>query len=580
MGQLQTVPVGKPVANIQIYILNPALQPVPIGVCGEIYIAGDGVGRGYLNRPNLTAAKFITNPFAVLLQQNIASSHWPIACDRLYRTGDRGRYLADGTIEYLGRLDHQVKMRGFRVELGEIEATLLQHPDVTQTVVTLLSDQHEPSDRSHLVAYVVTPMTAPDGVTQLRTFLQKRLPEWMVPSYFVPLATLPLTPNGKIDRRALPAPTRQNTSAQPQIPPRNDLEQQLAQIWVEVLQIKAIGIEDNFFELGGHSLLAIRLMTRIQKQFQQDLPLALLFQAPTIAQLASHLTTSPSSSPTNPPAALVCLKAGSTSRPPLFCLHPGGGHVFCYHPLAQQLETPDRAVYGLQAPGLAGEPPPAQSLPALANRYIQAIQTVQRHGPYHLAGWCLGGTIAFEMARQLQAAGETVAALILIDSEAPQVEATTEAQLLTRLMQEILVYADPANADPVAVATRSASITALLSDFANLDTSAQLQHALALAQSQNLLPPEVQLPQAQTLWQVYKHNVQASAAYQPQPFAGSALLLWARAGLPEAMVKNRAWLALIQGDVQIRILEGDHYTILQPPYVAALGQLVDTYSGV
>jgi acyl carrier protein len=272
----QTIPVGRPIANTQIYILDSYLQPVPVGVPGELHIGGVGVARGYLNRPELTAERFISNPFG----------DEPGA--RLYKTGDLARYMPDGNIEYLGRMDHQVKIRGFRIELGEIEAALSQHPAVRDAVVVLRQD--EPTEK-RLVAYMVFTEHAPT-VSELNGFLRQRLPEYMVPASFVFLDALPLTPNGKVDRRNLPAPNQCRPEQEsPFVAPRSPVEELLAKIWAELLKVERVGIHDNFFELGGHSLLITQVASRIQQAFQVHLPLRMLFDAPTIADLSMAIAT-------------------------------------------------------------------------------------------------------------------------------------------------------------------------------------------------------------------------------------------------------------------------------------------------
>jgi amino acid adenylation domain-containing protein len=267
------VPIGRPVANTQIYILDPYLQPVPVGVPGELHIGGVQVAHGYLNRPELTAEKFIHDPF----------SADPAA--RLYKTGDLARYLPDGAIEYLGRIDHQVKIRGFRIELGEIETVLGQHPRVQEAVV-VVRETDQKADKQ-LVAYIVPAPDQEPTLPELRAFLAKKVPDYMIPAAFVILGSMPLTPNGKVNRRALPAPDPARPMVdQPYVGPRNDTEARLAQIWSEVLKVERVGIHDNFFEMGGHSLLATLMISRIQQRFQVDLPVQALFDAPTVAGLA------------------------------------------------------------------------------------------------------------------------------------------------------------------------------------------------------------------------------------------------------------------------------------------------------
>lgn len=272
-----SIPIGRPITNTQIYLLDGQLQPVPIGVVGELYIGGDGLARGYLNRPELTAERFIANPFS---QKSAA---------RLYKTGDLARYRPDGNIEFLGRLDDQVKIRGFRIELGEIEAVLSQHPDVGETVVIIWE---EVPDDKHLVAYIVPNQAQKPTSIDLRQFLKEKLPQHMVPSAYVMLESLPLTPNGKVDRRALPAPNTLGFDIKEDyVAPRTPVEEVLVGIWTKVLGRKQVGVYDNFFDLGGHSLLATQLSSRIRDAFQVELSVRNLFEAPTVAHLARYIET-------------------------------------------------------------------------------------------------------------------------------------------------------------------------------------------------------------------------------------------------------------------------------------------------
>ena len=270
------VSIGRPIANTQIYLLDEHLQPVPVGVPGELYIGGAGLARGYLNRPELTAQKFIANPL----------SHEPKA--RLYKTGDLARYQNDGNIEYLGRIDHQVKVRGFRIELGEIEAVLSQHPVVQQSVVIVREDI--PGNQQLVVYLVHHKEQAPPTASELRHFLKQQLPEYMAPSAFVTLDSLPLTPNGKVDRRALPSPEGLRTDlAEAYVPPRTELEQMIAMVWQEVLRVEKVGIHDNFFDQGGHSLLVVQVHRKLQEILQRNLLITEMFKYPTISSLVEYL---------------------------------------------------------------------------------------------------------------------------------------------------------------------------------------------------------------------------------------------------------------------------------------------------
>jgi amino acid adenylation domain-containing protein len=426
-GLLTSVPIGKPISNTQVYILDAHLQPVPIGVAGELHTGGDGLARGYLNRPELTQARFIPNPFK---------------SGKLYKTGDLARYLPDGSIEFLGRIDNQVKIRGFRVEIGEIETVLGQHHSIKD--VKVIAREDRPGDK-RLVAYIVIDKSADPTVTsrELRAFLQSKLPDYLIPSAFVEIDILPLTLNGKVDRRALPAPEyiRQDASDSA-VAPRNDVERQLVEIWERVLDIQPVGIRDNFFELGGHSLMAVRLFTEIEKAFGKSILLSTLFQAQTIEDLAVILRPEESVPPTAW-KSLVEMQSGNPAKRPLFCIHAVWGNILFCRSFINYLET-DRTVYGLQSKGLDGEHPPCTSIPEMATNYIKEIKSVQPQGPYLLSGFSLGGLIAFEIAQQLQAQGQEIELLALVDpttpnltSSEPDAQTTTRTPLLTKTISHL-----------------------------------------------------------------------------------------------------------------------------------------------
>lgn len=405
-----TLPLGLPVANAEIHLLDQNLEPVLADAAGELYIGGPPVGRGYLNQPELTAQKFIPDPFS----QNPAA--------RLYKTGDLARYASDGNLEFLGRVDFQVKIRGFRVEPGEIEAVLHQYPGVAQSLV--LTHEGENGDKS-LVAYLVwSAGHARASDSALGEFLRRQLPEYMVPAAFVTLERLPLTPNGKVDRRALPKPELAVVSAQPSSPLEDGLQAQLVGIWQAVLGKKSVGVHDNFFELGGHSLLAARLMHRIGQVLGTTVPLALLFQAPTIAKLSSALRQSGWSQYFS---SLVPIQPLG-SKPPFFCVHGVGGNVLNLRQLASHM-SPDYPLYGLQAQGLDGKRPCLNSIEEMATHYIKEIRVVQTVGPYFLGGYSLGGMIAYEMAHQLSAKGEEVGLVILLDTYPGKVKSVSHSLL-------------------------------------------------------------------------------------------------------------------------------------------------------
>jgi amino acid adenylation domain-containing protein len=407
---LTTVPIGRPVGNTQTYVLDRHMNPVPIGVPGELFLGGVQVGRGYWNRPELTAEKFVSHPFSKNPQA------------RLYRTGDLCRWLPNGAIDYLGRLDFQVKIHGLRIELGEIEAALNRYEFVRQSVVVA----HESNGDKTLVAYLEPRNGIAPSVSDLRAHLKRDLPEYMVPSEFVTMNALPISPNGKVDRKALPNPQRSALKPETDFAaPSDPLEQMLTRLWAKVLRIKRVGLHDNFFELGGHSLLALRISVEIERLCKKRLPLATFFQAPTVAQLAAILRRE---NWTPSWQSLVPIRA-SGSKSPLFLVHGAEGNVLLYHSVTQYLD-PDQPVYGLQSRGLSGTGPFHTSIPQMAAEYIKEIMAVQPRGPYLLGGYCMGGSIAFEMARQLTAMGENIELLILLDSYNGKVASPLQGRLL------------------------------------------------------------------------------------------------------------------------------------------------------
>jgi amino acid adenylation domain-containing protein len=400
-------PIGRPIANTQVYILDKHLQLVPVGVVGELYVGGVALARGYLDRPELTAARFIPDPF----------SHVPGA--RLYKTGDLARHLPDGNIQFLGRLDYQVKLRGFRIELGEIESVLGQHPGVRENAVLLREDI--PGDR-RLTAYVVSrDNPAPLG-SELHYFLSEKLPDYMIPSALVVLDRLPLTPSGKVDRSALPVPGKSRLDQeQTFVAPRTMSEEVLADLWSELLGIQNVGVHDNFFDLGGHSLLVPKLIAQIQRHRQVDLPVRSLFESPTIAQLAARIDAAdhravPGQHPKDNPSNWITLQSGQ-SQTSVFCFPYAGGFqsdLVRFAKLAR-LAGPGYSFYGLQARGADGVSRPHRRLKNMVTECINGMKTLQPHGPYFLLGECFSGRLAYATARQLRAQRETVAFLGLLD---------------------------------------------------------------------------------------------------------------------------------------------------------------------
>jgi amino acid adenylation domain-containing protein len=397
LSDANVVPIGRPFPNTEIYILDTALRPAPMGVPGELHLGGPGLARGYLNQPELTATKFIPHP----LHDQPGS--------RLYRTGDRARYRPDGNIEFLGRADQQVKVRGIRMELGEIQTVLARHQAVREAVVVVREDT--PGD-PRLVAYVVPAPTAQGLEQELLRFLREQLPAAMVPNAAVLIERIPLTPNGKVDRGALPAPAIVATKGEGTSKARDAVEMQLTLIWEEVLGRPNIGAGDNFFDIGGHSLLAAQVVTKVKEVFGRSLPLRALFQAPTIAGLAELLRQE---GPRTWPTLIPIRTTGS--RTPLFCVVRPNANPLGYTFLARHLPA-DQPLYVLQSPfRVEGDQAYTQSeFAGLAAEYLKEIRGVQSQGRYCLVGFCEGALIAFEMARQLEEQGQKIGLLGILDA--------------------------------------------------------------------------------------------------------------------------------------------------------------------
>ena len=538
---LQRIPIGRPLANREIYILNKHGNVVPVGVPGELYIGGDCLARGYLNRADLTAENFIPNPF----------SGEPGT--RLYKTGDLTRYLSDGNIEFLGRVDHQVKIRGFRVELEEIEAVLRQHPALRETVV--LARETAPGEKQ-LVAYVVAQGESPLTAGDLRAFLKDKLPDYLMPAVFVPLDALPLLPNGKIDRRALPKPGQ--TRSEPGrafVAPRNDLELQLTSLWEEVLGIRSIGVTDNFFELGGHSLAAVRLFALIEKRLGKKVPLATVFQGPTVEHLAEILHQHAKAPPRS---SLVAIQPGGNRRP-FFLIHPAGGHVFPYVHLAHYLGS-DQPSYGLQARGLEEGQEPHSRIEDMAGYYIEALRAVQPEGPYLLGGWSMGGVVALEMAQQFRAQRQRVALLALLDTRITTAdEELADEDFDARLLLDFVRYF-------------GLSLD-LRDSLARLPKHELLERVLEHAKRAGLMPSDIEVSHAQPFIELCKADFRATQNYALHRYPGRITLF--KAGQELAATSSDStlgWSQWAAAGVEVHVVPGNHATMVYRPHVEVLAE--------
>jgi len=560
-GDAATAPIGKPLSGRAAYILDSHGRPVPVGIPGELYIGGTGVARGYLNRPELTAERFIPDPF----------SDDPQA--RLYRTGDLCRWLPDGTIakgdiEYLGRIDTQVKIRGFRIKCGEVGNALLSHPDVREAVV----DARGEGEEKQLVAWVVATDVGAIHESplrdELRTHLRISLPDWMAPARFVFVKALPLTPDGKIDRRALPEPDGDGSSPENEYTaPRNPTEEILCRIFADVLEVPRIGIHDDFFDLGGDSLLAIKIISSIRKDLRMEIPLRALFQHPTPKELAVAIRARKQWKPD----ILLPLKSGSSgASAPLFCIHPMSGGAFCYRELADCLDS-DRPVYGIQAPGFdrpvhgiqalgfEGETEPLTDVEAMAARYVAEITARWPEGPYHLYGWSLGGVVAFEMARQLRSMDREVGLLVLADTVCPHPSEKWDEPGDEEVLLHLLAEAGELEPEffhgieNATLAERRALLRQRPASGSKLAGFGDIEHFV----------------------RVYRANLQAILAYRPSPWEGEIVFLSARERIGEEGEPLESGWREFAREIARHTVPGNHFTMHRQPNVQEIAKILE-----
>lgn len=545
----QVLPLGKGIRDVQLLVLNHEQKLCGIGEPGEIYFRSPHLAKGYLGDATLTNERFIQNPFT-----NEAG-------DRLYRTGDLGHYLPDGNVEHLGRADRQVKIRGFRIEPAEIEAVLTKHTGVNEAAVIA---QRNDSDETCLVAYVVADQSIAASV--LREHVSERLPVYMVPSAFVMLAALPLTPNGKLDRAALPRPNQiQVERGDDHSAPRSATERALAEVWKEVLSLDRVDIHENFFELGGHSLLAVRLFAAMEKRFRKRLPLATLFQAPTIAQLAALLIDDSATEWTS----LVPIQPQG-SRTPFFCVHAVGGNVLEYYDLARHLGT-DQPFYAFQSRGLDEAQQPHACIEDMAAHYVKELREFQPEGPYFVGGRSLGGTIAFEMARQLKAQGQEIGLLALLDSY-PVGHAKLSAQHDSSRI-EVRHYLRKARAHISNIRTLplNEKLGYLIDKSQYLPIRIKSRMWRTIYRSYQSLGHEV--PRA--LRDVEEFNWLAAREYTPHFYDGQITLFWASKDLRAKFDLLEGWQSLALGGMEVHEVPGTHLDMIKEPHVAELAKKLD-----
>lgn len=536
----EPIHLGEPIDNTQLYVLDARQRPVPPGVPGELWIGGAGLALDYWRRPELTARCFTALPSL------------PTA-GRLYRTGDRVCRRTDGLLTQHGRLDFQIKLRGYRIEPGEIESVLRRQPGIGDAVVILRESR---PGVTHLVAYLTG---EPIASASLAAILQATLPAYMVPSAFLFLDALPRNANGKLDRKALPV--AEVLASAGYVAPRDAVEIQLAGLFADVLALPQVGIHDDFFMLGGHSLLAVRLAAGVKRLFGSELPISTLLQHGNVAALAAYLR---GENAAMAGMALV-LRAGQDIQP-LWLFHPIGGSVFCYLELARCAD-PRRPILAFEATGLQEGGEAEVTVEALAGVYLAALRERQPHGPYLLGGWCFGGVIAFEAARQLRAASDMVQGVVLIDTRAPIAanvpSHADDATLLSWFARDLAVpYGKVLNMD-------AAMLRALPAED-------MFDRVLDAARAIDVLPADADIRQLQRYFEVYLANGIALQTYFP-PADELPLLLLRAADEPADYGPTLGWSELAPASLTLTDLPGDHSSIMYPPQADAVARAIDAH---
>lgn len=504
-------------------------------MAGELYVGGLQLAKGYFNRPELTDERFLPNPFSE---------------GKIYKTGDICKYQANGNIDYIGRIDSQIKMRGFRIELEEIEKVLETHQEISKAVVLV--------HKERLIAYI----TGNFDSGSISHYLTNKLPQYMIPSVFLKLDDMPLTSSGKIDRKTLSTMEISNIRPSDQFTPPGDfIEQQLANIWQEVLVLPMVGVEENFFAIGGHSLLAVHLMARIEQHFGKNLPVATLFQCPTIREMSARLRTQQVHSSWT---SLVPIRT-SGKNIPFFFVPGAGGNVLCIYEMSRLLHQ-DQAIYGLQAKGLDGETEPYSSIEEMAAYYIKAVKSVQANGPYIIGGHSFGARVAFEMTQQLAKSGEAIGQLIVIDADAPSeghhINELDGVELLSFFLQ---IYGDLMGRRPEISTEKLREI---------IDEEQRLQYVSDQMKEVGLIPWNASVSELKNIINLFKTNL--TIKYLPKDVIKIPITLFrAKQGIKSidpiwGQDQSLGWHDLSAKPIEMITLPGDHYSIFTHPYVEDL----------
>ncbi|MGW0964332.1 amino acid adenylation domain-containing protein, partial [Streptomyces gelaticus] len=535
-GPAPTIPIGRPITGKHAYVLDENLRLLPPGVPGELYVAGHGLAHGYIGQPALSAERFVADPHGA-------------PGSRMYRTGDLARWSQDGALEYFGRADQQIKLRGFRIEPGEIESALLRHPSLAQVAVLIREDR--PGDK-RLVAYVVPTEDSPLDLAELRRHAVTALPEYMVPATFVPLEALPLTVNGKLDRRALPEPQQADTGGGRE--PRTPAEEVLCGLFADVLGLTSVTIDDHFFQLGGHSLLATRLIGRIRSIWDTRVTIRDLFQYPTPVLLAEHIATNTGGDPME---TLLPIRAASVTgtEAPLFCVHAVSGMSWSYAGLLRHIGG-RRPLIGLQAKELTSPSDRPAGIEEMADGYVAEIRSVQAHGPYHLLGWSFGGLVAHAIAARLEEQGEEVALLALLDS-----------------------YPLPNGFRPPAITGREV-LTALLGgrgaaiDVRCAVTAPDPEELAAVLRAEDAILGALEPAQAAAVVATTAGNLEMRYRYVPRRRFGGDAVFFNAARTPAATGGADAWAPHVGGRVEEHEIDCEHWDMTTSEPLREIGKVL------
>ncbi|MGE5498455.1 MAG: AMP-binding protein, partial [Syntrophothermus sp.] len=531
-----SVPIGRPIINTKLLVLDSDSKIVPVGCVGELHVGGFGLARGYLNMPGLTAEKFIPNPYP------------DFPGERIYKTGDLVKLLPGGDIEYIERIDRQVKIRGFRIELGEIESVIQRCRGVIDTAVMVREDA---SREKKIIAYIIPEKETDFNLSEVKKWCISALPDYMIPSRFIVMKEFPLGPSGKIDKKALPDPEEELIDvSRVYIAPSDTWEKSLALIFEEILQVHPVGIKDSFFDLGGHSLLAIRLMDLIQERLKKTIPLVSIYQNPTVETLALLLKSDSEKS-----SILIELKKGGEMEP-LFFIHPSGGSVHWYSDLAKFID-PDTPFYGIQATGIDGKGNLDDSIEAMASRYIESILQKQPRGPYYIGGWSFGVIPAFETARRLMTLGAKVNMLALLDCapSIPYEEPKDSAEMLTSMFKKNF-HID----------------TALLRQMEEQD---RFEYAFKLAKKNGLIPFYVSLSEFSFYIHILKTMQNAWRKYDFGTYHDTITLFRSEESKADpSMPSDMGWGKYSSKPVNVLDIPGNHMSMMHQPDVRIVaGQL-------